>query len=78
MDPFLARQKVVHNGGSPVLEGLLFNKSTADIAQILHSRSYKECSIMLPEFITFGLFILILGTSAIMDQTACCYDVTTS
>ena len=33
---------------------------------------------MPPKFNTFGLFIPILGTSAIMDQTACCYNVTTS
>ena len=38
---------------------------------------HNECSIILSKFITFGLFILILGKSAIMDQTACCYDVTT-
>ena len=48
------------------------------MAQILHSLSYKVCSITQPKFDTFGFFILILGTSAIMDQTACCYDVTTS
>ena len=47
------------------------------MAQISHSLSYKLCSITLPKFNTFGLFILILGTSAIMDQTACCYNVTT-
>ena len=40
------------------------------------SLSYKERSIILPKFITFGLLILILGTSAIMNQTACCYAVT--
>ena len=47
------------------------------MAQTLHSLSYKVCSITLPKFNTFGLFILILSTSAIMDQTACCYNVTT-
>ena len=31
----------------------------------------------LPKFNKFGLAILILGTSAIMDQTACCHNVTT-
>ena len=48
------------------------------MAQILRSLSYKVCSTTLPKFNTFGLFILILSTSAIMDQTACCYNVTTS
>ena len=57
---------------------LLFDEKTTCMAQILHSLSYKVCSITLPKFNTFGLFILILGTSAIMDQTGCCYNVTTS
>ena len=48
------------------------------MAPISHSLSYKVCSITLPKFNTFGLFILILCTSAIIDQTACCYNVTTS
>ena len=48
------------------------------MAQILHDLSYNVCSITLPKFNTFGLFIMILGTSAIMDQTVCCYNVTTS
>ena len=48
------------------------------MAQILHNLSYKVCSITLPKFNKFYLFILILSTSAIMDQTACCYNVTTS
>ena len=48
------------------------------MAQILQSLSYKKCSIQLSKFTTFGLFILILGTSAIMDQRACCYVVKTS
>ena len=51
---------------------------TTCMVQILHSLSYKVCSITLPRFDTFGFFILILGTSAIIDQTACCYNVTTS
>ena len=77
MDLFTTRHKVVHNGGSPNFKGLLFDKKTTYMAQILQSLSYKVCSIILPKINTFGLFILILGTSAIMDQTACCY-VTTS
>ena len=48
------------------------------MAQILQSLSYKVCSVILPKFTTFGLFILNLSTSAIMDQTACCYNVRTS
>ena len=76
--PVSHTSKVVHNGGSPGFEGLLFIKSTTGVAQILHSLSCKECSIILPKLISFGLFILILVTSAIMDQTACFYDVTTS
>ena len=48
------------------------------MAQILHSLSYRVCSITLSNFNTFGLFIMILSTSAIMDQTACYYNVTTS
>ena len=68
---------MVHNGGSLNLKGLLFGKRHY-LAQILQSLSYKVCSIILPKFNTFGLFIPILGTSAIMDQKACCYDATTS
>ena len=48
------------------------------MAQILQSLSYKVCFIILPKFNKFGLFIVILGTSAIVDQTACCYNMTTS
>ena len=48
------------------------------MAQILQSLSYKVCAITLPKFITLKLFILILGVSTIMDDTACCYNVTTS
>ena len=55
------------------LKGLLLN----NIAQILQNLNYKECSIILPKFTAVGLFILILGTSAIMDQIACCCVVTT-
>ena len=47
------------------------------MAQIFLSLSYKVCSITLPKFNTFGLFILFLGTPTIMDLTACCYNVTT-
>ena len=48
------------------------------MVQTLQSLSYKEYSIILPKFTAFGSFILILGTSAIMNQTACCHVVTTS
>ena len=78
IDLFTTRHKVVHNGGSPNFKGLLFDKRINYLAQILQNLSYKVCSIILPKFNIFGLFIPILGTSAIMDQTACCYNVTTS
>ena len=78
LDLFTTRHKVVHNGGSLNYKVLLFDKKTNYLAQILQSLSYKVCSIILPKFNTFELFIPILGTSAIMDQTACCYNVTTS
>ena len=78
IDLFTTRHKVVHNGGSPNFKGSLFDKKTNYLAQILQSLSYKVYSIILQKFTTFVLFIPILGTSAIMDQTACCYDVTTS
>ena len=78
IDLFTTRHKVVHNDGPPNFKGSLFNKNTTYMAQFLQSLSYKVCSIILPKFNTFGLFIPILGTSTIMDQTACCYDVTTS
>ena len=78
IDLFTTPHKVVHNGGSLNFKGLLFDKKTNYLAQILQCLSYKMCSITLPKFNTFGLFIPILGTSAIMDQTACCYNVTTS
>ena len=78
VDLSTTRHNVVHNGGFPNFKGLLFNKKTNYLAQILHSLSYKVCSIILPKFNTFGLFIRILGTSAIMDQTTCCCNMTTS
>ena len=78
IDLFTTRQKVVHNGGSPTFKGLLFDKMTNYLAQILQSLSYKVYSIILPKFKSFGLYIPLLGTSAIMDQTVCCYNVTTS
>ena len=78
MDLFTTRHKVVHNGGSPNFKALFFDKKTNYLAQILQSLSYKVCSIILSKFTTFGLFIPVLGTSAIIDQTACCYDVTIS
>ena len=78
IDLFTARHKVVHNGEYPNFKGLLFEKKTNYLAQILQSLSYKVCSIVLPKFKIFGLFIPILGTSAVMDQTAYCHNVTTS
>ena len=48
------------------------------MAQILQSLSYKVSFIIPAKFNSFELFILILGTSAIMDHTACCYNMTTS
>ena len=78
IDLFTTRHKVVNNGESPNFKGLLFDQKTNYLAQILQSLSYNVCSIILPKFNTFGLFIPIMGTSAIMDQTTCCYNVTTS
>ena len=78
IDQFTTRHKVVHNGGSPNFEGFLFDKNKTYMAQILQSLGYKVCSITLPNLNTFGLFIPILGRSTIMDQTGCCYNVTTS
>ena len=78
IDLFTTRHKLVHNGGSPNFKGPLFDKKTTYMAQILQSLSYKVCFIILPKFNSFGLFILILGTSAIMDQKVCCYNMTTS
>ena len=67
IDLFTTRHRVVHNGGSQNFKGLLFDKKTNYLAQILQSLCYKMCSITLPKFDTFGLFTPILGTSAIMD-----------
>ena len=78
IDLFTTRHKVVHNGESPNFKGSLFDKKTTYMAQILQSPSYKVCFIILPKFNSFELFTLILGTSAIMDQAACCYNMTTS
>ena len=52
-------------------------KKATYMAQILQTLNYKVCFIILPKFNKFGLLILILGTSAIMDQTACCYNMKT-
>ena len=60
------------------LQGLMFDINTTDMTQIFQSLSYKEYPIVSSKFTTFGLFILVLGTSAIMDQPACCYAVMTS
>ena len=38
------------------------------MAQILQDLSYKVCSTMLPNFTSFGLFILVFGISAIIHQ----------
>ena len=38
---------MVHNGGYPNFKGLLFDKKTNCLAQILQSLSYKVCSIIL-------------------------------
>ena len=77
IDLFPTGHKVVHNGGSSKFKGLFFNNKTTDMAQILKSFSYEECSILISlKFTTFGSFILILGTSLIMDQTACFYVLT--
>ena len=65
-------------GGSPNFKGLLFDKKTTHMAQILQSLSYKVCSVPLSKFDTSGLFIVTLDASTIMGQTACCYNVTTS
>ena len=78
IDQFTARHQVVYNSGSSTFLELLLDKKTTCMAQILHSLSHKICSITLRKFSTFGLLILVLGTSAIMDQTACCYNVMTS
>ena len=78
IDLFTTRHKVVHNGLSLNFKGLLFDKKTNYLAQILQSLSYKVYSIIPPKFNTFRLFIPILCTSAIMEQTACCYNMTTS
>ena len=59
-------------------KGCYLIKDTIDMTQILQSLGYVECYITLPKFAIFGLFILILGTSAIMDQTTCCFAVTSS
>ena len=78
IDLFTTRHRVVHEGGSPNFKGSLFDKKATYVAQILQSLSYKVCFTIPPKFNSFGLFILILGTSAIMDQAACCYNMTTS
>ena len=57
---------------------VVIQENTTHMAQILQSLNYKKCSMILPEFSTFELFILILGASSTMDQTASCYVVTTS
>ena len=75
INQFLIRHKVVYNGRSPNFKGLLFNKNATDMVQISENLSYKECPMALPKFTTFGLFILFLGTSTIMNQTACCHAV---
>ena len=78
MEQFTTRHQVVHNGRFQNFKELLFHKKTTCIAQILCSLSYKLCSITVPKLKKLGLLILILGISAIMDRTACCYNVTTS
>ena len=65
---FPARHKVVHDGEPPTF----FNGNTNNMTQMLQILIYKECSLILTKFTTFRLLILILGTSAIMDQKACC------
>ena len=47
-----------------------------DMALILHSLGDKRGFMILPKFTKLGLFIPVLGTSAIMDEIICCYVVT--
>ena len=49
---------------------------TTDMALILYSLGDKRGFMILPKFTKLGLFIPILGISAIMDQITCCYLVT--
>ena len=43
-----------------------------NVAQILQGLSYKVCSTMSPNFIAFGLFILVIEISS---RLLLCYDV---
>ena len=49
---------------------------TMDVVQILQSLSYKVFLIVLSKLAKFGLFIVNLGISTIIDQAGCCYDDT--
>ena len=56
---------------------VIYPHGTKNIVQISKSSKYRvfeltgvDC-IVLPKFTTFGLFILVLGMSAIIDQTVC-------
>ena len=49
---------------------------TTDMALILYSLGDERGFMILPKFTKLGLFIPIMGTSAIMDQITCCYVVT--
>ena len=59
-------------------------KNTTDVDRILQIPiaipilSYKECSIRKLNYFAFALFVLVLGMSASIHQTARCYVVTTS
>ena len=49
---------------------------TTDMALILYSLGDERGFMILPKFTKLGLFIPIMGTSAIMDQITCFYVVT--
>ena len=68
----------VSNGWFWLFEVLLIVKSTVDLVEIFQSLSYKRYSIFLWTLAVFVLFILVMGVSAIILQTNCCYAVTTS
>ena len=55
-----------------IFKGMLITNNKGDMAKILQCVSYKVCFIFLLKFVTFPLFVLIMGQSTFILQTPCC------
>ena len=67
MDQFRSHDKLIHNARFPNFESVIIHKNTTDMVKLSQGLSYYIAK--------FGSFTL--GASAIVNQKACSYAVTT-